>query len=142
MPMAKQVPHSKHHQQSERPADGIAIGVMAYNEEGNIGNLLTGMLHQSVDRQIERIVVMASGCTDRTCEIVAEYAKTDARIELVAEAERKGKVHAINRFLTMVRQPLCIITSADLGFNPTTVERITEPFADPGVGVVGAHAVP
>jgi biofilm PGA synthesis N-glycosyltransferase PgaC len=121
---------------------GIAVGIMAYNEEGNIGHLLQGATHQSVDPRIRRIVVMADGCTDRTCEIVADAAALDPRIELVAESERHGKVHAINRFLKLVREPLCIITSADVAFHPTTVERITDPFADPAVGVVGARAVP
>jgi biofilm PGA synthesis N-glycosyltransferase PgaC len=129
---------------SDRADDlpGFAIGIMAYNEEGNIGNLLDGALHQSADRRIERIVVMASGCTDRTCEIIAEYVKADPRVELVAEPERKGKVHAINQFLRLVRQPLCIVTSADIGFKHTTVERLAEPFTDPAIGMVGAHVVP
>lgn len=120
----------------------IAIGIMAHNEEGNIGYLLDGLSAQSVAPRIRRIIVMADACTDRTCEIVERAAANDPRIELVAEPERHGKVHAINRFLKLVREPLCIITSADVAFHPTTAERITEPFADPSVGVVGARAVP
>ena len=123
-------------------AQAIAIGVMAYNEEDNIGHLLDSLVHQSVAPRITSIVVMASGCTDRTCDVVAQWAKSDPRIRLVAEAQRDGKVAAINRFIKLVREPLCIITSADVSFNPTTVERITNPFDDPRVGVVGARAVP
>jgi poly-beta-1,6-N-acetyl-D-glucosamine synthase len=142
MPMFKAMAHLAPAPHSSSASDAIAVGIMAYNEEGNIGHLLEGLIHQSVAERIARIVVMASGCTDDTCEIVRTYARSDPRIELHAEPERSGKVHAINQFLTMVREPLCIITSADLSFNPTTVERITRPFADPHVGVVGAHAVP
>ena len=123
-------------------APAIAIGVMAYNEEDNIGHLLDSLVHQTVAPRITSIVVMASGCTDRTCAIVAESAQREPSIRLVAEAQRDGKVAAINRFLTLVSEPLCIITGADVSFNPTTVERITRPFDDPRVGVVGARAVP
>ena len=142
MPMVRTMAYTAPAQRFPDASDAIAVGVMAYNEEGNIGHLLDGLIHQSIDARIARIVVMASGCTDRTCDIVRDCAKADARIELVAEPQRSGKVYAINRFLKMVREPLCIITSADLSFNPTTVERITRPFADPQIGVVGAHAVP
>ncbi|MBV8171282.1 MAG: glycosyltransferase [Candidatus Eremiobacteraeota bacterium] len=120
----------------------VAIGVMAYNEEGNIGHLLESLLAQSADASIERIYVVASGCTDRTCDIVTDYAARDARIVLVADDERQGKLHAVNQFLTLASAPLLVLTSADVGFHPTTVERITAPFADPHVGVVGAHVVP
>ena len=115
---------------------------MAYNEEDNIGHLLESLVRQSIAPRITSIIVIASGCTDRTCEIVAEWAQREPRIRLVAEAERTGKVAAINRFISLVREPLCIITSADVAFHGTTVERIIEPFADASVGVVGAHVVP
>lgn len=138
--MGKTMPNQS---KAKAPASAaIAVGIMAYNEEDNIGHLLESVVHQTVGARITSIVVIASGCTDRTCEIAAEWAQRDPRIRLVAESERNGKVHAINTFIKLVREPLCIITSADVFFNPTTVERITRPFDDPHVGVVGARAVP
>ncbi|HME82035.1 MAG TPA: glycosyltransferase [Candidatus Eremiobacteraceae bacterium] len=133
------MPHILH---EPHPDADIAIGIMAHNEEGNIGHLLDGVVRQSVDARIRRVIVMADGCTDRTCDIVTEHAAADQRIELVARSERHGKVDAINRFIKMVDQPLCIVTSADLAFHPSMVERLTAPFADPRIGVVGARAVP
>ncbi|HZV79868.1 MAG TPA: glycosyltransferase [Candidatus Binatus sp.] len=121
---------------------GIAIGIMAHNEAESIGHLLDGILRQSAAPRIERVLVMASACTDGTDEIVCRYASHDPRIELHADPERKGKVHAINRFIELVDQPLCIITSADVSFHPTTVERICAPFSDPAIGVVGARIIP
>src|SRR5215469_173092 len=120
----------------------VAIGIMAYNEEGNIGHLLEGLLGQSADHAIERIYVVASGCTDRTCGIVRQYGARDARIVLVADDQRHGKVHAVNQFLAMASAPILVLTSADVRFHATTIERITAPFSDPQVGVVGAHVVP
>src|SRR4029077_17805022 len=74
----------------------IAIGVMAHNEEANIARLLDSILAQTALDRIARVMVVASGCTDKTCEIVEAYCSRDARITLVAEAERGGKVNAIN----------------------------------------------
>lgn len=120
----------------------IAVGVMAYNEEGNIGLLLDTLLSQTVDEQIDRIVVIASGCTDHTCEIVARYCDIDPRIELVAEPERSGKIMAINQFMEMVTEPIVVVSCGDLIFKPDTVENLCKPFFDPRVGMTGAHPMP
>jgi len=142
MPLASIMPQPPHAASGAPSNDEIAVGIMAYNEEGNIARLIDAVLHQSINTRIRSIVVVASGCTDRTCEIAAEYAARDRRITLVADAERRGKVHAVNQFISAATQPLCVLTSADIGLHPTTVERITAPFADASVGVVGGHVVP
>jgi len=51
---------------------------MAYNEEANIGRMMEAVLSQRL-RQVEitEIVVVASGCTDRTEEIVSAFAEQD-----------------------------------------------------------------
>ncbi|HEV2038246.1 MAG TPA: glycosyltransferase, partial [Candidatus Eremiobacteraceae bacterium] len=66
-------------------SEPAALGIMAYNEERNIARLLDSVLQQSVSDRLASIVVVASGCTDRTCEIVEHYARRDSRISLIAE---------------------------------------------------------
>jgi len=140
--MLEKMPHATPASCSIGADQAIAIGVMAYNEERNIAQLLESLLGQSAKPRIEKIYIVASGCTDRTCDIVRAYAARDLRIRLVADPDRRGKVHAVNQFISMATQPLCVLTSADVGFHPTTVERIIAPFADPTIGAVGAHVVP
>ena len=120
----------------------IAIGIMAFNEEGNIAHLLDSVLAQTVATRISRIVVVASGCTDRTCDIVADYGKRDRRIQLVTEAVRGGKVSAINTFLSIASEPILLVSAADIVLQPDTVERLTAPFEDDKIGMVGAHPIP
>ena len=61
-----------------------SVGITAHNEEANIGQLLDAMLSQELSQvEIGEIIVVASGCTDRTTEIVREYAKRDSRIRLL-----------------------------------------------------------
>jgi biofilm PGA synthesis N-glycosyltransferase PgaC len=120
----------------------VAVGVMAYNEEANIARLLDSIAGQSAGDRVARIVVVASGCTDRTCEIVETYRSRDERIALVVEPERGGKVSAINRFLSLAPEPILLVSGADMIYAPQTIAEITAPFADPDIGMVGAHPVP
>lgn len=119
-----------------------AIGIMAYNEEANIGRLLDSILSQTASQQINRIVVVASGCTDDTCSIVTSYADRDPRITLVVEPDRGGKIRAINAFLSSALEPILLVSAADIIYEPEAVEKLLAPFASDDVGMVGAHAIP
>ncbi len=122
--------------------EAAAIGVMAYNEERNIARLLDSVLDQTASDRIVKIVVVASGCTDGTCEIVEQYRRRDPRISLIAEPSRGGKVAAINQFLFNAQEEILFVTGADLVFDPNVVKLMLEPFDDPDVGMVGAHPTP
>jgi cellulose synthase/poly-beta-1,6-N-acetylglucosamine synthase-like glycosyltransferase len=123
-------------------SEPTALGIMAYNEEQNIGRLLDSVLAQTVSDRIAKIVVVASGCTDRTCEIVQAYARREPRLSLIAEPTRSGKISAINQFLFTATQEILMVSSADLIYEPRAVERLLAPFDDPEVGMVGAHSIP
>ena len=74
---------------------------MAYNEEANIGRLLRSLLRQRFTHcYLREILVVASGCTDRTEEIVRNIMEKDNRIKLLIQPHREGKASAINLFLS------------------------------------------
>ncbi|MDB5069828.1 MAG: glycosyltransferase [Candidatus Eremiobacteraeota bacterium] len=124
---------------SERP---IAVGIMAYNEAANIGRTLRSIQEQTIAARINRIIVVASGCTDETCAIVTRIAAADPRVILVEESVRAGKTVAINTFLSAIHEPIAVIPSADLILEPETLEHLIAPLDDPRVGMVGAHPIP
>src|SRR2546426_9112110 len=67
------------------------VGVMAYNEEANIQRTLTAILEQtSAQTRLAEIIVIASGCTDRTVPIAEEMQKQDSRIRLIVQEKREG----------------------------------------------------
>jgi len=120
-----------------------SVGVMAYNEERNIGKLLEALVSQNLTNvEIRQIVVVSSGSTDRTDEIAADWASREPRIELICQESREGKASAINIFLERAEGDVFILESGDTLPAPECVESLLAPFADPEVGMTGARPVP
>lgn len=120
-----------------------SIGITAYNEAANIGNLLQRILDQRLETvAIQEIIVVASGCTDGTEEIVREFAARDGRIRLLVQPKREGKASAMNLFIREAAHDVMILCSADLQPAADAVEQLIAPFADPEVGMTGCHPVP
>jgi len=122
---------------------GCCVAVMAYNEEANIGNLLDALCRQRLERvAIEEIVVVASGCTDATEEIVEQFCVRDPRIRLISQAVREGKAVAINTLLRNTRQEIIVLANADNVPACDAIERLVAPLEDPVVGMVGGRPIP
>lgn len=120
-----------------------SVGITAHNEAKNIGKLLQAMITQELDQvEISEIIVVASGCTDNTVEIVREYELRDPRVKLYEQVNREGKTSAINLFMQNAQQEICIIESGDTIPGPTTIENLVKLFADPKVGMTGAQKIP
>ncbi len=119
-----------------------SVGITAYNEEANIGRLLQAILDQRLyEVEITEILVVASGCTDRTEEIVRSYMEKDPRIRLYVQERREGKTSAINVFLAHAREKICVLESGDTLPREDTIEKMVRMFRDPAVGMTGAHKV-
>jgi cellulose synthase/poly-beta-1,6-N-acetylglucosamine synthase-like glycosyltransferase len=119
-----------------------SVGITAYNEEANIGRLLQAMIDQVLfDVEITEIMVVASGCTDRTVDIVEEYMAREPRIQLFVQEQREGKTSAINVFLAHATEKICVLESGDTLPRRDTIERLVRMFRDPGVGMTGAQKV-
>jgi len=121
----------------------LSIGIMAYNEEGCIGQLLNALLKQDIiHARLKEIIVVASGCTDRTEAIVQDFSKKSTRIHLVTQAERNGKAPAINRFLSVATGDICVLESADTIPETGTIDSLVVPFVCPEVGMTGGRPIP
>jgi biofilm PGA synthesis N-glycosyltransferase PgaC len=120
-----------------------SVGVMAYNEEANIADALRSMLRQEMSgARVTEVIVVASGCTDRTVDIVAELARAEPRIRLLVQRRREGKASAINLFIEAASAPVLLLVSADVIVADGAFGHLLQHFADPTVGMVGGRPVP
>ena len=119
------------------------VATMAYNEEASIGRMTEAVLSQELrEVDIVEIIVVASGCTDRTEEIVGQFAQRDPRVRLITQPCRKGKSSAVNLLLSQTDQEIIVFVNADAVPAPDAIERLMAPFADPQVGMVGGRPIP
>ena len=120
-----------------------SAGIMAYNEEANIASAIETILGQPlVSGQITELIVVTSGCTDRTATIVAEIARNDSRVRLIEQEQREGKASAINLFIGTAQSPILMMVGADVLVKEGTIDALLRHLQDPAVGMVGGHPVP
>jgi len=120
------------------------VGICAYNEEANIGRLLQNLLTQRLDKgfRLNRIIVVASGCTDNTEEIVKDYSETHSEVKLITEEERRGKTSALNKMLDTVQADVLVYLNADVVPVQGSINAMLKYFLDNSVGAVTTKAVP
>jgi len=122
----------------------ISVGIMAYNEETTIALVVQAFLDQiSIVTVPVEVVVVASGCTDRTVEAVTRLARSDARIRLIVQPEREGKLAAVRHFLSESICDIVVISGADTLPSSDLLDSFGQRMLiDPGVGMVGGQIVP
>ena len=120
----------------------LTVGICAYNEDNNIGELLSNILNEQRLSLGSEVIVVCSGCTDSTAEIVHEYAKKDSRVHTLIEKERKGKASAVNLILSNAKGSSIIFVSADTLPNSGCFSGLLSKLRHPNVGIVCGNPVP
>jgi biofilm PGA synthesis N-glycosyltransferase PgaC len=111
------------------------IGICAHNEEWNIGELLSNILEVQQIPSDAEIITVCSGCTDRTPQVVREFAGRDPRIRLIEESRRLGKATAVNQILAEAKGEQIVLISADVAPRPGCMSGLVREMADERVGI-------
>ncbi len=121
----------------------VSVGVPAYNEEGNIRRSLESILAQdTAGHELLEVIVVSSGSTDSTDDIVRSMAEQDPRIRLLVQKGREGKASANNLFMSSARGDVLIQLNADAFISPDAFKHLLAPLSDPEVGAVTGRLAP
>jgi glycosyltransferase involved in cell wall biosynthesis len=104
----------------------LAIGIPAYNEEKNIGNLLTSLLGQvGTNFIIDQIIVISDHSDDQTNTIVQTF--SDPRILFLAGEERLGqnlRQNQIVKLMPAAAQGLLLLEADTLPTNHSFIQNL------------------
>lgn len=94
----------------------VSVIIPARNEEKNIGALLEGLVHQSYKNY--EILVIDDNSTDRTFDIISEYAKRYDFISIYKgepkkDAKLNGKIYALSQLMPHTSGEFIYATDAD-----------------------------
>ncbi len=120
----------------------VTVGICAYNEGHNIGPLLGNVLYEQELTSNSEVLVVCSGCTDNTVEIVNEYAKRDPRVKVLIEEERNGKASAVNQVIENAKGEGIVFVQADTMPHKGCFSKLIAKIQDSSIGLVCAQPQP
>jgi cellulose synthase/poly-beta-1,6-N-acetylglucosamine synthase-like glycosyltransferase len=111
--------------------------VPAYNEEASIRGTIESLLALDYPRERCQIVIISDASTDRTDEIVSEYAGRG--VDLLRLGNRSGKTAAENAAASRLRGDIVVNTDASIRILPQSLKPLIRAFQDPTVGVASGR---
>jgi cellulose synthase/poly-beta-1,6-N-acetylglucosamine synthase-like glycosyltransferase len=112
----------------------VCLIISAFNEERVIGNKIQNSLSQRYPADKLTVLVASDGSTDRTCEIVEEFA--DYGVELVHNDNRRGKSAVLNDVIRARTEDIIVFTDANSLLSGDAVGKLARRFDDPEIGCV------
>ncbi|MFM2330695.1 MAG: hypothetical protein RLZZ26_202 [Candidatus Parcubacteria bacterium] len=121
----------------------LTIGILACNEEANIGALLSALLEQDIQTAtLHEILVVSDASTDKTDEIVRSFEPRG--VKLVRHEKRSGANAVQNTMMDHAETDLLVVLDADI--IPETksfIDGLVEPIInDASVGLTSARLLP
>lgn len=117
----------------------VSLYIAAYNEEGIIGEKLDNSLRLKTGNIPFEIVVGSDGSTDKTNEIVANYACNHKNIRLLSFKERAGKVNVLNRGIPLCKGKIILLSDANAMYNEECLINLLRNFRNKKVGCVAGE---
>jgi cellulose synthase/poly-beta-1,6-N-acetylglucosamine synthase-like glycosyltransferase len=115
----------------------ISLLIAAYNEDAGIQRKIEQTLALDYPAEKVEIVVLSDCSTDRTDEIVTNFA--DPRVRLLRASQRKGKTNVQNLGAAAARGEVLVFSDATTLYHPKSLRYLAANYADPSVGAVSGR---
>ncbi|NTW49110.1 MAG: glycosyltransferase family 2 protein [Chlorobiales bacterium] len=113
----------------------VALVIAAYNEKECIEQKVQNSFQLDYPKEKIEIVFVTDGSSDGTPDLLKKF----DGITVLHEAERKGKVAAINRVMPLITAPVTIFSDANAMLNPEAIREIVRQYRNPQVGAVAGE---
>ena len=122
----------------------LTIGITAFNEAKNIGNILRSIAEQNKKYYVlKALYVVNDGSTDETAKIVRREKATNSKIKFISDGKRLGKCMRLNQLYKMNASDVLITFDADIILkNKSVIDNMVKHFRNGNVGLVAANDFP
>ena len=122
----------------------VSYGITAYNEEKAMPKLLKSIMNLIIPNKYEliEVIIVSSGSTDKTNDIIKDYQKKDERIILIEEEEKRGKPVALNKIIRSYKGDILIHSGADGILQEDSFYWLLKTFDEEKTSAVSGHPVP
>jgi cellulose synthase/poly-beta-1,6-N-acetylglucosamine synthase-like glycosyltransferase len=117
----------------------VSVIITAYNEERDIAAKLENTLAIDYPKELLEIIVASDCSSDRTDEIVNEFASRG--VQLYRQPQRLGKTTAQNAAVERARGEILLFSDATTMYQPNVLRAMMPNFADPSVGCVAGRLI-
>lgn len=115
----------------------VTMVVTAWNEERRIERKIQNSLEIDYPKDKLDVIIVSDGSSDRTDEIVKQYA--DRGIKLLRIPERTGKHFGQRKGIEAAQTDIIVLSDATTFLEPDAVRKIVRGFADDSVGVISGE---
>lgn len=112
------------------------------NEEKSIGKTITKSFEAEYPKEKLEVIVINDGSTDNTLKVILGLQEKYPTLKVINWEINKGKRHGMVAGFKMASGEIVVQLDSDSYFDAKTFRGIIEPFADPKIGAVCAHADP
>jgi cellulose synthase/poly-beta-1,6-N-acetylglucosamine synthase-like glycosyltransferase len=117
----------------------VTILITAYNEEKAIRAKLENTLAVDYGRDKLEILVASDGSTDKTDEIVKEFASKG--VKLFRQEGRVGKTYTQNKAVEQASGEIILFSDATTNYQPDVLREILPNFADETIGCAAGKLI-
>ena len=117
----------------------VSIVISAFNEERVIAEKIEGILQSNYPKEKLEILIGSDASVDQTADIIQTFVKKEERIHFYNFKERRGKPSVINELLSYAKNPIVVLTDANVMFEKETLAYLCRHFKTANVGLVGSN---
>lgn len=119
----------------------IAILLAAYNEELVIEAKLKSIYESKYPQDKLKIYIGSDSSTDNTDAIILKFQQQYSNIIFKRFSARTGKTNIVNDLVSVIKEPIMVLTDANVMFDTSLLQQLVTPLQNEKVGIVGAYII-
>jgi len=120
----------------------VSYVIPCKNEENGIGKTIHKCFESDYPKDKLEVIVINDGSTDGTGKVLEEMQAIYPNLVVVNWQVNRGKRHGMHEGFRLAKGEIIVQLDSDSYLDPTTFKSLIEPFRNPAIGAVCAHADP